>query len=135
MFPISSTYFLLKQKGEAENIIIEEAASCQKPNLTKTSIQQEFEFRLHRVLHHIVTVCSTRNSTYDIILTSRRPRACGASLRGELLLGTGLIPNWLHGTILTLIKTKPRKLERPRLWISLSKYFNLSLKLIHPLHR
>ena len=39
--------------------------------------------------------------------------ASGASLGGELLLGTGLPPDWLHGKMLTLLNTKPRKLKGP----------------------
>ena len=39
--------------------------------------------------------------------------ACGDSLREELLLGTGLPPDWLHGTMLTILNTKPRKLKGP----------------------
>ena len=128
---------------------------CRNPNSTNSSVQQSLR------LDYILTPRSTHHPpphkldlwrhAYVSLAPVWRQKAgraharyasastpapaSGASLRGELLLRTGLPPDWLHGTVLKLIKTKPRKLEGPRLWISLSKYSNLSLKLIHPLHR
>ena len=72
--------------------------------------------------HHGRTASTHSSKTY-----SRPGPPSGLSLRGELLLEAVLPSDWLHDTILVLLKAKPRKLKwlRHRLRL-LVKIFQLS---------